>query len=475
MKVKKLDISPERQIITNLITSDEYCRQVMPIFRPDYLKASYARIVGQWIKEFYEQFKSAPGRAIQDIYRVKRGDIRDGEDSDLIADFLVKLSADFENSTPTNIDYSVRQAELYLKTRSIEALIEDLQDSVQKNDPLTGEQKISNYNRIERASGEGVSLKNDTQDIIDAFNEEDEFLFRMPGAMGEVIGDLNRGDFFSFMAPMKRGKTWFLWYTGEVAMRRGLKVVFFTGEMTKKQMIRRGWRSTVGKPKVTKVVRIPYFEESPIKPGKYEIKIREELREGINVAEIAKQQKKLRRIARSGDIRTIQIPGYQTTVANIEAHLDNLEHYDNYLADVVIIDYADLLLADKRAGNEYRHQIDNIWKGLRRIAQERNILVVTASQTAKETFDRDIRKGDASEDIRKIAHVTSAVGINQRKDEVERGVIRISQLAIREDKSITDQAVVLQCLDIGRPCIDSKFQREMVQSEEPEVEERRKR
>lgn len=473
MKVKKIDMSPEKQIITGLITSGDFARQIMPIFHPDHLKTSYARIVGEWVKEFYEQFKDAPGKAIQDIYRAKRGSIQGEEENDLVADFLIKLSADFENATPANIDYSVRQAELYLKTRSIEALIEDLQDSVQKNDPLTGEQKISNYNRIERATGEGISLKNDPQDIIDAFNEEEEFLFRFPSAVGEVIGDLNRGDFLSFMAPMKRGKTWFLWYSGEVAMRRGFKVVFFTGEMTKKQVIRRGWRSTVGKPKVTKTIKIPYFEESS-KQGKFEIKIREELREGIKISEIIDQQKKLRRIVRGGDIKTIQIPGYQTTVPNIEAHLDNLEHYDNYLADVVIIDYADLLLADKRAGNEYRHQIDNIWKGLRRIAQERNILVITASQTAKETFDRDIRKGDASEDIRKIAHVTSAVGINQKKDEVDKGVIRISQLAVREDRAVSDQAVVLQCLDIGKPCIDSKFQKEMVQSEEPEKKERRK-
>ncbi len=474
MKIKKIDLNPEKKILTNLIVSDNFCRQVMPIFIPNHMKSSFCRVVGDWIKEYYNNFKCAPGKTIQDIYRDKRGAVRDEEDSDLIADFLLKLSVDYENSIPSNVEYSARQAELYLKTRSIEVLIEDLQDAVQKNDPLTGEQKITKYNRIERATGEGVSLKNDTQEIIDAFNEEEELLFRFPGAVGEVIGDLSRGSFFSFMAPMKRGKTWWLWYTGEIAMKKGLKVAFFTGEMTKRQLIRRAWRSVVGQPKTTRTIKIPYFEESLKSKGKFDIKVREEDREGINVNKIKKHQIKLKKLIRSGDIRIIQIPGYETTVKNIEAHLDNLEYYDNYISDVVIIDYADLLMADKRAGNEYRHQIDNIWKGLRRISQSRNILLVTASQTSKETFDRDIRRGDAAEDIRKIAHVTSAVGINQKHSEIDKGIVRISQLVVREDRPVTDQAVVLQCLDIGRPCIDSKFHKDMVQSEEPAREERRK-
>jgi len=879
VKIKKIDLNPEKKILTNLIVSDDFARQIMPIFIPNYMKSSFCRIVGDWILEYYNNFKCAPGKTIQDIYRDKRGAVRDEEDSDLIADFLLKLSIDYENSIPSNTEYSARQAERYLKTRSIEVLIEDLQDSVQKNDPLTGEQRITKYNRVERATGEGVSLKNDTQEIIDAFDEEEELLFRFPGAVGEVIGDLHRGDFFSFMAPMKRGKclskdseillssgevvtienlvgrenieaislndegkfeiskvgevydngikkiyevvtrtgrmlkvtsnhplysfdkkwisineglckgdfiavprkidffgneeipidhvrimaylladgclggstptytkldkkmkneviritesfgdkvfeidelsislskghgchgpgksniskildlynfkrcksiykeippiifrlkkelvreflrilfsgdgtiykfgieyassspvfikqvqhllirfgivskidycngkfcsnlcirdskhilkyideigffgkkeertkeiieeikvkksrsyldiipgsyrevikekirsrlgvdleikdffmwapknngnitcdylrkfnslfcdeeisimlnsdilwdkiisikyvgeehtydlsipkyhnfiandicahnTWYLWYTSEIAMKKGLKVAFFTGEMTKRQLIRRAWRSIVGQPKTARTIKIPYFEESLKSKGKFEIKVREEDREGIDVSKIKKQQIKMKRMIRSGDIRIIQIPGYETTVKDIEAHLDNMEHYDNYLADVVIIDYADLLMADKRAGNEHRHQLDNIWKGLRRISQSRNILLVTASQTAKETFDRDIRRGDAAEDIRKIAHVTAAVGINQKHSEIDKGIIRISQLVVREDRPVTDQAVVLQCLDIGRPCIDSKFHKDMIQSEEPAREERRK-
>ena len=459
MRISKLNMDPERKIITGLITSDEFCRQIMPIFHPDHMKGDYSRIVGGWIQEFYENFKSAPGKSIQDIYREKRAGIKGDETSNLIAEFLKKLSEDYESETPNNVEYAVSQAVSYLKTRSLEVLVEDIEDAIQKNDPLLGEQILTKYNRIERATGEGVSIIHNFQEIADAFDEEEETLFRFSGALGDVAGDFHRGDFVSFMAPMKRGKTWWLWYTAESAMKKNLKVVFFTLEMTKRQMIRRGWRSIVGRPKKSSTVTVPYFSEAG--NGKWEILTKDVEYNGIVVEDIQKEQRKLRRLFRKGDIKIVQLSGYQSTVAEVEAHLDNMNHYDNYVPDVIVIDYADLLAPSKKAGNEYRHKLDDIWKGLRKISQIRNILVVTASQTAKETFDRDIKQGDAAEDIRKVAHVTSAIGINQKPIERDKGIVRINQLAVREDKATSNQAVVIQCLDIGKACLDSKYHMEV--------------
>jgi hypothetical protein len=109
--------------------------------------------------------------------------------------------------------------------------------------------------------------------------------------------------------------------------------------------------------------------------------------------------------------------------------------------------------------------LNDIWRGLRNIARDRNILVVTASQAAKDTFDRDMKEGDVAEDIRKIAHCTSALGLNQRKDEKEKGIMRVRQLAIREGRQVMDQAVILQCLDIGKPCLDSRLLKECIINE----------
>ena len=462
MKVSKMTLDPEKKLLTQMIVSHEFITAIMPVFKYQYLKSSASRIVGEWLVEFFEFYKTNPGKGIQDIYNAKKKTIRTDEESALVASFLTKLSVEYEDSIPNNIEYSINQAIHYLKIRSFEIAVEDLQYAIQKDDHLLGEQVFSSYSRVERVTGEGTSMLHDTQDVISAFMEEDELLFRMPGAFGTVAGDFNRGDFITFIAPMKRGKTFMLWYAAEVAMNAGCKVIFFTLEMTKKQMIRRAWKSMMGQPKTDMEIAIPYFSVAEQDPVKYEVLEKIEERKALDPNKVERMQRKLRRLMRSGDVKIIQLSGYSATVADLEAHLDTLSHYDNYVPDVIVVDYADLLAPSKKAGNEYRHKLDDVWKGLRRVSQERNILIITASQSNKESIDRDMKQGDVAEDIRKIAHVTSAIALNQKKEEQQKGILRASQMAIRDGKQCTSQAVLLQCLDIGKICLDSRLQCDMV-------------
>jgi hypothetical protein len=119
-----------------------------------------------------------------------------------------------------------------------------------------------------------------------------------------------------------------------------------------------------------------------------------------------------------------------------------------------------------------RDKINVIWKGLRDFANERNVAVITASHTSKDTYEHDIKTANASEDIRKINHVTLAVSLNATDKENNQNIIRLGMMEVREGRHITDQAVVLQCLDLGRPCIDSKMKKEVI-GYENKIEEKR--
>lgn len=477
MKIEKVNLDVERKLLTQLIVSDEVCKNLIPVFNPLTLKSSFSRTVGMWIREFYEQYGTAPKTAIQDVYNIKKDTLRDDVEATAIRDYLLYLSKEWEKLEPNNIQFTIDEGKNYLKECSLEYLLETVATDLARKDVVKAELEIANYKRIEVASGEGVSIIHDTQEIIDSFEEDEELLFRFPGAFGEVVGDLHRGDFLSFFGPAKRGKSWYLLYTAETAMFKGLKVVLFTLEMTKRQMVRRAWRSIIGEPVKPMDVEIPYFEVAQeAKDGTplYKVSSRVVHKEGFDKNVVSEKQRKLRRLLRTGDVRIVQLAGSKATVSEIEMHLDNMAHYDNFVADVVVIDYADLLVASRTAGKEYRHKLDDIWKGLRAIAQSRNLLMVTASHTNKETFGRDVQQADSSEDGRKMNHITSGIGLNQRKDEAEKGVLRINQLAVREGKQCFEQAVVLQCLDIGKPCLDSKLQKEMVKEKGEEEEKKKK-
>jgi len=126
---------------------------------------------------------------------------------------------------------------------------------------------------------------------------------------------------------------------------------------------------------------------------------------------------------------------------------------------VIIIDYADLLVPEVKM--DFRHQQNEIWKGLRSLSQEKHALVVTATQADAKSYEADLLKlKNFSEDKRKYAHVTACYGLNQDKDDREKGmgIMRINEIVIREGEfSNRNEVKVLQNLRRGRPFLTSYF------------------
>lgn len=470
MKRTKIDLSPERNIVTNMIVSERFLKEILPVFRLDLMASQYTRTVASWILEYYERFKTAPEKNIQDIYFSKKKQIQDSEDAENVADFLEGLSEEYEEVAIHNVEYAISQSIHYLKIRSLEVLKERLEHAISEDNALQGEKEVSDFTRVEKPMGEGVNILLDHSKVVTAFLEEHELLFEFPGAAGQVAGRLNRGDFLSFLAPMKRGKTHAMWWAAETAATAGNRVVFFTLEMTENQMVRRAWQSLRARPRKTTKVQIPFFEQVLVSgEEKFVIKIREEEREGIDTMRVKDDQTVFRRMFRNGEIRIISAWG--ATVEDLSAHLDNLQYYENYIPDVIIVDYADIISPSRGFRGEYRHTLDDIWKKLRRMAQERSCGVITASQSERSTLTGEVSETSVSEDIRKLAHVTSMVGLNQSKQEKERGILRLSQLAVREGRQSFTQAVLLQSLDIGKFMVDSKLKEAVLFDDEDDEDD----
>jgi replicative DNA helicase len=97
---------------------------------------------------------------------------------------------------------------------------------------------------------------------------------------------------------------------------------------------------------------------------------------------------------------------------------------------VVVVDYADNLVPASR--EDYRHRVNAVWQGLRKISQERRCLLLTATQTDAASYEKsEIRLGNFSEDKRKYGHVTAIGTIDQDADEREAGEVRLGWLLLR--------------------------------------------
>lgn len=453
-----------------MIVNTDFLRQIVPLFSVNLLKAGYARVVCTWILDYWNRFKEAPQKNIQEIYNFEKAKIQDEDEAENLAQFLRKLSQDWVKSQIHNLDFSIKQSIHYLKVRSIELLSEQLESALLEGDPVKAEHHLTQFKRVEKLTGEGVSILKDVEKIITAFAYEEEELFKFPGALGDVVGSIKRGDFFSFLAPMKRGKTWWLIYAAIIALSFGLKVILFSLEMTERQVVRRVWQSLTGEVRdAQEAVKLPYFDPVEIDgESRFVVKHREVSRNQLDTRKVEAHQKRFRRMFRSGDFRIVAMPSNSVTVEDLVAHLDTMKHFDDWTPDVVLIDYADIIAPSRGFRGEYRHQLDDIWKKLRALGQARFCAVGTASQAEKSTFTEDVSPQHVSEDIRKLAHVTSMLGLNQTKDEAEMGVMRVSQLAVREGKQSFQQAYVLQCLDLGRPAIDSRLRDQVIEIDEDE-------
>ena len=453
---RKIDTSNEVDLIIGLVISDRFCDEIIPILELPYIEVEYVRIVASWIIDYYKEYKCSPKKDILKIYKTNILSITDEYLRDNILSFIQNCN---NSETTNNIDYLIDKSISYLKKKSLENLSKTISSYLVNDKIDDAEQFLIKYKKVEKNSGESVSLLDDYEKIINAYNSEEEKLFSLPGAYGKVVGDIHREDFIGFLAPMKAGKTWLLIDVAIEAIKNGLKVAFFSLEMNEKSMIKRCWSCLSGQFLTDiNVENYPYFEEN--EDGKFVLKFKKLSKKASSTMDIQKKQKQLKKLFRGGALQIFCYPTNSLSVEKLSSKLDELEQ-NKFIADVVIVDYADIMMASDR-NSSYRDQLDGIWKRLRALAQSKKIAIFTASQTTRGAINREVEVEDVAEDIRKIAHITSMVSISKTRVYKKHNILVLSQMAVREGAAELRKVVCTQCLDIGRPVVDSKFKDEVI-------------
>lgn len=469
MKREKLNTLSEKDIIYQLIVSDKFCREIVPVLNPKFLEVSYIKIVAIWIKDYFKKFKEAPKKNIIKLYRSHIDELKDESLQENILTFIEKLDKDYDSIKVSNEDFAIQNAIKYLKARSLKNFSEDIDSYIASGDIEKAENCVTKFRKVEIASGEGVSLLEDSDIITESFTEEQDLLFAYPGDFGRLIGDIHREDFIAFLAPMKAGKTFQLVDFGIEALKNNLKVVMYSLEMSRTNMIKRVWTALSGQITKDIEIEVPYFEEDG---DKWRIEKKVVNKKASSVLEVKKKQTSLKRLFRGGAFRIYAEPAYSMTVESLENKLDDLA-YEGFYPDVIIIDYADIMAPSDK--NEYRQQIDGIWKRLRALAQKRKAVVVTASQTNRGAISREVEAEDVAEDIRKISHVTSMVAISKTKYCKQNKLAIFSQMAIREGEAEMRKVVATQNLALGRPILESHWKDDVIFDDDEENKTERKR
>lgn len=504
---RKVDAQAERQIIIGMIVSDRFLRDIQNIYDPELMTVPFARTVAGWCLQYWGHYEKAPGRDVQKIYRNEKRKGLAEDQADLIEDFLQSLSEEYEHAEMFNAEYALDQAEQKFKERSLQLLSDDIGALLVKGESREAEALLSSYKRVERPKGVGIDPLADEEAVRQALEyREEDILFRLPGTLGWFLGPVERDTFTAIMAPEKRGKSWWL---DELAMRalraRCNVAVFDMGDMSQRQRVRRiatyttrcnpkrpdGWkvkvpildclhnqRDTCTKEERTcdfgvqsfvegEWIKKEYQEEPEYvvctacqknnwKEYKGEVWYEQYVMKSTGWREAIEKGRQTLRRARGARLKLSCHPNRTMNVKNVEALLDYWEQQEGFVPDVIIIDYADIMMPED-SRREFRHQENERWQALRALSQKRHCAVITATQADGASYSQEsLKEKNYSEDKRKYSHITAIWTLNQTPREKDQGVMRIGKMFVREDDfDVRKHVRVLQCFDIGRAYLGS--------------------
>jgi len=459
-QIKRTKLETEKEIIIGVIISDPYISAIEKLLKNmQVIKSPYYRQLIKWCFTYYKKYNKSPQQHILDIFDTKKTELRNKEDIKNIEDVLQHLIDEYfkklNNIEHYNTDFFFDRARKYIKRRNVELLIEHLQASINDGDVDEAENYIAKYKPIQKETGDGIDLLRDTDLIIDILTSDKDKLFKFPGAMGEAWKDLYRGDLIAIGAPQKRGKTWMLVYIATIALFCGLKVCYWTKEMKDKLMLKRIFQFFMGEIKTPyqekeTIVKIPYFDKQN------NIKYKTNAKNGMEINNIVKVQSHVQRQSRTGQFKLYDFSTDGGTIMDIDRKLENLAYYDDFYADVVLVDYFDILDRVKGASRDKMEALNEIWLGGKNIAQRRNLLMGTASQLNRKTNIEEADVQHISDDIRKFGHVSHWGNLRRTEEEENRQVMRMLVKGRHDDFSNED-IVILQCLALGRPVVDCRW------------------
>lgn len=465
LQTHKSDI--ERSILTGAIVSDRVLSRIVLHLGKDRrpFRSRWSNIIFSWCRSYFAQYQKAPRRSIQSLFNSYAQKSTEDESVTLIDRFLQTLSDDYRAiARSLNEDYLVDQASKFFNTVRLDRLRESLEAELAQGNVDEAHRQVIGFSPVNLSSGDFISVFTDRQALVDALTQtEEDVLVHYPSALGEFFGkDLCRDAFVAFMAPEKRGKSyWLMDLAWRSSVRNKRRTLFYSvGDMSQRQMMRR---------LVARAAR------RPIDPGEYVVPIRMDHREGglprirlrresvaerMTVKEAASMMHHwVEDSALDYPLLKLRCTSNDTTrVTDIRLDVEQ-QVQQGWVPDVVVIDYADILAAETGSGDDYRHQINKTWQALRRLSQDFHLLVVTATQTNAASYESEtLRRKHQSEDKRKIAHATGMVGINQTEEEKERGIFRLNWVARRESAYQESRCVFSAgCLAIGNPAMKSTW------------------
>lgn len=473
MRRRKVDSSRERRILSAMVVSRDFLSRISGSVDLDLINGDHFKQVAEWCLNYFKEYADAPKNHIEDIFMSwSESENRDQDTVDSIQDFLESLSEEYDKDPSINVPFLVDDLASLLSSRKVSRLQEQLEEAMAEGDHKAAENSITAFRRIEIGQGAGVDLVNDLKAWEAAFAEPSTPLFEFGGDAGKFFNHvLTRDSLVGIQAPEKTGKTFWCLEFMFRAMRNRRKVAMFqVGDLSQTQVLLRVASRISDRPifERQKNVEIPYkvtVTHDPEDDLPYSVLSKSRtFSKNITLPFVKKKLKKLNRtfgLPKGKPFYKLSVHANSSiNVQGISSILDQWATEDDFIPDVIIIDYADIL-APEDPKKDGRGQINDTWKSLRRLSQERHALVIVPTQADAGTYSETPKlqtMKNFSEDKRKYSHVNGMFALNQCPAERDMQGMRLNWLVLREAPFNSNRCLYVgTCFALGRALCCASF------------------
>jgi replicative DNA helicase len=352
--LSKYGQSFQAKVISALLTDKTLLDTLNEIIHKKFFESEANKWIVTEIKDYYDEYKTAP---TLDVFKVKVSNIENGS---LAKSVVEQLKVVYTQVGKEDLQYVKDEFSSFCRNQNLKEVI------VQSVDLL----KAGNYDRIkelvDKAMKVGVESELGHEYIEDYIKRIEEINRETIPTNWECVnelmdGGLGPGELGVIVAPSGVGKTWVLCALGAAAVKAGRSVVHYSLELSEHY---------VGQRYDTVFTGVP---SADLKENKDEV------------------LEKIKRL--KGKLLIKYFPPKGISSKKIEAHLEKMIAAGNR-PDLIIIDYADLLLSHSNKSDSTYGEQGGVYIDLRGMGGELGIPIWTASQTNRSGIDSEVIEAD---------------------------------------------------------------------------------
>ena len=386
----------QRGTVNLFKNNDTFHVEIAPLIEPEYFEfPTHAKMFGI-IKDFREKYNKLPTNDIllEEVRKTKT-------ENELMSDYSDELVYidNIDVSSIESPDYYLDLVEKFARTQAMVEAIKRSMLLVKEGQVDAIEDEVKKALTINRHVDIGTDYYGT---VIQRWEAKDKFNIKKYRTLLQTIdndleGGTEPGEMAMFVAPPGVGKSIALCNQGVRTLTENRKVLHISGEMSE---------SRVAKRYDSIMTLLPMAQISS-----HQLKLNERL-------EIFKK--------RFPESRLIikEFPTGMFKVNNIRALLNQLKNHEDFVPDLIIVDYLELLRPSLETSAEYMAQ-QIIARDLRGLAMEHKVMLWTATQTNREGRRvRIITDAELGDSYGKIREADLAISLNQTEEEYDSSVMR---------------------------------------------------